>query len=159
MRFSFIASIHVERPRASNDRQKMEVPRYRAPRSVCLAEIAPGLDLSDVGSGWSVPERKGCQCRRRHSDQSHRRSTDVSAGGRRACICFHVRGGMWSRNWSSWAGPTLRTATLVFWHRVLIMLYCVGVSLKLISFNNFLHKSFTTASNIKTASMNWYFLL
>lgn len=53
LRFSFIASIHVERPRAGNDQEKMEVPRYRAPQSVCLAEIAPGLDLSDVGSGRS----------------------------------------------------------------------------------------------------------
>lgn len=53
LRFSFIASIHVERPRAGNDQEKMEVPRYRAPPTVCLAEIALGLDLSGVWSDWS----------------------------------------------------------------------------------------------------------
>lgn len=51
LRFSFIASTHVERPRAGNDQERMEVPCYRAPPSVCLAEIAPGLDLSSVGIG------------------------------------------------------------------------------------------------------------
>lgn len=53
LRFSFIASVHVEWPRASNDQEKMEVPRYRAPQSVCFAEIALGLDLSGVGSDRS----------------------------------------------------------------------------------------------------------
>lgn len=114
LRFSFIASIHVERPRASNDREKMEVPRYRAPRSVCLAEIAAGLDLSDVGPGWSVARKEKAANVGAVTVTSH---TDVSAGGRRACICFHARAGMWSRNWSSWAGTTLRerhTSILAF---------------------------------------------
>lgn len=53
LRFSFIASTHVEKPRAGNDQEKMEVPRYRAPPSIWLAEIVLGLDLSGVGSKWS----------------------------------------------------------------------------------------------------------
>lgn len=50
LRFSFIASTHVERPRAGNDQERMEVPCYIAPLSICLAKIALGLDLSSVGS-------------------------------------------------------------------------------------------------------------
>lgn len=66
--FSFIASAHVKRPKAGNDQEKMEVPRYRAPPSVCLAEIALGLDLSGVGSDWShVSRKKGCNCECRYA--------------------------------------------------------------------------------------------
>lgn len=43
---------------------------------------------------------------------------------------------------------TSQNLTLLFWHSVLIMLCCVGVFLKLISFNNFSDKCFTTASDI-----------
>ncbi|KAI9546186.1 hypothetical protein NQZ68_029422 [Dissostichus eleginoides] len=53
LRFSFIGSIRVERPSAGNDQRKMVVPRYGAPQSVCLPEIALGLGLSTVRSHWS----------------------------------------------------------------------------------------------------------
>lgn len=59
LRFSFIAFIHVGRPSAGNDQKKMVVPRYRAPQSVCLPEIALGLGLSTVRSRWSHDRRKG----------------------------------------------------------------------------------------------------
>lgn len=37
LRFSFIASVHVERPCAGNDQKKMRlVLCYRAPQSVCF---------------------------------------------------------------------------------------------------------------------------
>lgn len=59
LRFSFIASIHVERPSAGNDQKKMVVPRYGAPQSVCFPEIALGLDLNTVSSRWSHARKKG----------------------------------------------------------------------------------------------------
>lgn len=45
LRFSFIASIRVERPRAGNDQRKTVVPRCGAPQSVCFPEIELGLGL------------------------------------------------------------------------------------------------------------------
>lgn len=59
LRFSFIASIRVERPSAGNDQRKMVVPRYGAPQSACLPEIALGLGLSTVRSRWSHARKKG----------------------------------------------------------------------------------------------------
>lgn len=53
LRFSFIASIHVEKPSAGNDQEKMEVPRYTAPQSICWCEIALGLGVCSVRSDWS----------------------------------------------------------------------------------------------------------
>lgn len=50
LRFSFIASIRVERPSGGNDQRKMVVPRYEAPQYVCFPEIALGLGLSTVRS-------------------------------------------------------------------------------------------------------------
>lgn len=116
LRFSFIASIHVERPRASNDREKMEVPRYRAPRSVCLAEIAPGLDLSGVGSGAvTVTSHTGVP------------PTSLQEGGERAFV-FTCVVGCGAGTGAAGQDQHYGTATLVFWHCVLIMLYCVLVS-------------------------------
>lgn len=100
LRFSFIASTHVERPRAGNDQEKMEVPRYRAPPSVCLAEIALGLDLSGVGSDRTCEEVKkaaNVSAVTPHANQSHgHRRCFPSAGDRcraRATlmlICFRM---------------------------------------------------------------------
>lgn len=60
LKFSFIASIRVERPSAGNDQRKMVVPRYGALQSVCLPEIALGLGLSAVRSHWSHEENELC---------------------------------------------------------------------------------------------------
>lgn len=160
LRFSFIASIHVERPRASNDREKMEVPRYRAPRSVCLAEIAAGLDLSDVGPGWSVArkEKAANVGAVTVTSRTGLPPTSLQEGGERAFVFTRVLG-CGAGTGAAGQEPHYGNATLLFWHSVLIMLYCVGACLKLISFNNVSHNSFTTASNTKTASTNWYFLL
>lgn len=69
LRFSFIASIHVERPSAGNDQKKMVAPRYGAPQSVCFSEIALGLDLSTVRSRWPHErEEKGMRLRPGHTD-------------------------------------------------------------------------------------------
>lgn len=63
LRFSFIASICVEKPRAGNEQKKMVVPRYGAPQSVCFPEIALGLGLSTVRSRCSHARgKKGCAC-------------------------------------------------------------------------------------------------
>lgn len=53
LRFSFNASIHVERPSASNDQKKMGVLCSGAPQYACFPEIALGLGLCRVRSSWS----------------------------------------------------------------------------------------------------------
>lgn len=68
LRFSFIASICVEKPRAGNEQKRRVVPRYRAPQSVCFPEIALGLGPR--------PPRSRC---------SH------SRGGGERCTCEHSR--------------------------------------------------------------------
>lgn len=63
LRFSFVASIRVERPSAGNDQKKMVGPRYGAPQSVCFLEIAGGLGLCTVRSCWSHARKNGsCEC-------------------------------------------------------------------------------------------------
>ena len=69
LRFSFIASIRVERPSAGNDQRKMVVPRYGAPQSVCFPEIALGLGLSTVRS--HVRKKTRCACERGQATLTH----------------------------------------------------------------------------------------
>lgn len=72
LRFSFIASIRVERPSAGNDQKKMVVLRYGAPQSVCFPEIALGLGLSTVRSRWSHARgKKRCACERSQATLTH----------------------------------------------------------------------------------------
>lgn len=58
LRFFFVASICVKKPRAGNEQEKMVVPRYRAPPSVCFPEIALGLGLRSHPSCCSHLKKK-----------------------------------------------------------------------------------------------------